>query len=64
MSRYSDLRWKIADLEKKLEEEEVYNKKLKDELEHKVLTIYSLEKDIKEMHEIIRSMKAGDNNAE
>ena len=64
MSRYSDLRWKIADLEKKLEEEKIYNKKLKDELEHKVLIIYSLEKDIEEMHEIIRSMKAGDNNAE
>lgn len=64
MSRYSDLRWKIADLEKKLEEEKIYNKKLKDELEHKVLIIYSLEKEIKKMHEIICSMKAGDNNAE
>ena len=38
MSRYSDLRWKISDLEKELAEEKVYTKKLHEELN----TVFSL----------------------
>lgn len=45
MSRYADLRWKIADLEKELEEEKIYNRKLLTQLNLYYRQLYEKEKD-------------------
>lgn len=57
MSRYSDLRWKIADLEKELEEEKIYNKKLHESLREYSLMIHAQDKTIEELRQVISAVK-------
>jgi hypothetical protein len=56
MSRYSDLRWKIADLEKELEEEKIYNKKLLGQIETYIHMICDQEKTIEELKQLISAV--------
>ena len=46
MSKYADLRWKIADLEKKLEEQNGYIKGLRKERDMYIEMLYDKEKHI------------------
>lgn len=64
MSRYSDLRWKISDLEKQLEEEKICAKKAWEQVEHYIRVIYAKDKTIEELKRTISAVKRSDNNAE
>ena len=46
MSRYADLRWKIEDLEKKIEEEKIINRRLNEDLRMKYFEIHEKDKEI------------------
>ena len=53
MSRYADLRWKIADLEKKIEEEKIINKRLNEDLWMKHFEIHEKDNEIAMLKKII-----------
>lgn len=53
---YSKLRWKIADLEKKLEEEKAYSKRLRKDLEMYIYSMYGKDREINEMKEQIHAL--------
>lgn len=56
MSRYADLRWKIADLEKALNEEKIYSKKLRKERDMYINMLYAKEKDIEVIMTSVKNM--------
>ena len=56
MSKYSDLRWKIADMEKALAEEKAYSKGLRKDLERYVWQIYEKDKEINELVEMVKRL--------
>lgn len=60
MSRYADLRWKIADLEKELEAEKTYSRKLLKDMERYILMIYQKDKDIEMMKCALEKMHTKD----
>ena len=57
MSKYADLRWKIADLEKALEQEKTYSKKLRGDMEKYILMVYEKDKIIDELTALVRKLK-------
>ena len=56
MSRYADLRWKIADLEKALEKEKNCTERLFKELSKKDLQIASRDKEIENLRDMINRL--------
>lgn len=62
MSKYADLRWKIADLEKALEEEKIYNKKLREDIEQYIRLLYARDNEIKELRQVISAVNKGGDN--
>ena len=58
MSKYADLRWKIADLEKKLEEEKIINKRYQQEISNLLFQIYDKDKECEEMASVIKRLGA------
>ena len=53
---YSKMRWQIADLEKKLEEEKAYSKGLRKDIETYVCMLHGKDREINEMKELIHSL--------
>lgn len=64
MSRYADLRWKIADLEKKIEEEKIINRRLNEDLRIKYYEIHAKENEIEQLKTIIEKIKPVDGKGE
>ena len=57
MSRYSDLRWKIADLEKELAEYKAAYKRLSDDIRNNWLEMAAKDKKIEELKKKIEELK-------
>lgn len=62
MSKYANLRWKIADLEKALEEEKVYSKKLREDIEQYIRLLYARDNEVKELRQVISAVNKGGDN--
>ena len=56
MSKYADLRWKIADLEKELERVKNAYRVLEEYRDKKVIELYCKEKEIEELRNKIKSL--------
>ena len=64
MSRYADLRWRIVDLEKELEEEKIHSRKLLRDLELYIQMIYDKDKDLETLKMALEKIsKRGADNA-
>ena len=63
MSRYSDLRWRIADLEKALEEEKALNNRLMKEVNRHWLEVRAKDATIEELNALLNKLtkKNGEN---
>ena len=61
MSKYADLRWKIADLEKAPKEEKIYSQRLREDIERYIRMMYAKDNAIKELKQIISALGDSDN---
>ena len=64
MSKYADLRWKIADLEKALEKERNFSERLVEEMQKQEWKLRARDNEIKELKALLHSISEtmGDNN--
>lgn len=64
MSKYADLRWKIADIEKDLEKERNFSERMVEELRKLDWKLRAKDNEIEELKALLKSIseKVGDNN--